>query len=291
MIRIGIAGWDYADWVGTVYPATGSARLDRLAFVSRFVDVVEINSTFYRPAAARTAESWLQRTAARGDAFSFAAKLHRSWTHVRDPDPGPQQLADLAGLRVLLDAGKLTALLAQFPQSFHYDGRAVDWLVKLRDLLAGWPLVVEVRHAGWQSEAAREKFDGLGVGWCVVDQPRVGASTARPVARVTSEPGYLRLHGRNRQDWFREGAGRNARYDYLYDDREVAEMATIAREMAGAAEELIVVQNNHFRGQALVNALQLKHLVQGAPPRAPESLVAAYPPLERHVVAERSRLF
>lgn len=291
MIRFGVAGWDYADWAGTVYPTGGASRLDRLAYICRFVDVVEINSSFYRPAAPRTAESWLRRTASRGDAFGFTAKLHRSWTHQGDIDSPDDLLDDLDGLRVLRDGGKLSALLAQFPQSFHHAPRALDRLRHIAELLADWPLVIEVRHAGWQTDEAQEDFDRLGVAWCVVDQPRVGRSTAGPTPRVTSRLGYLRLHGRNAENWFREGAGRDARYDYLYAENEVNELAQVAREMAGAAEELIVVQNNHFRGQALVNTLQLKHLVHGEPPLAPETLVSAYPALAEQTIVERSRLF
>jgi len=290
-IRIGIAGWDYADWAGTVYPPESSGRLDRLAYICRFVDVVEINSTFYRPAAPRTAESWLRRTASRQAGFTFTAKLHRSWTHQVDVDPTPELLNGLDGLRVLREGGKLSALLAQFPQSFHYVPRSMDRLRQIAETLSDWPLVVEVRHAGWQTDEARTEFDRLGVGWCVVDQPLVGRSTATPAARVTSRLGYLRLHGRNTENWFREGAGRDARYDYLYSGDELCDLAGIARRMAGASEELIVVQNNHFRGQALVNALQLKHLVQGERPIAPETLVAAYPEIATQTVAERSRLF
>jgi uncharacterized protein YecE (DUF72 family) len=291
MIRIGVAGWDYADWAGTVYPPGGSHRLDRLAYICRFVDVVEINSTFYRPASPRTAESWLRRTAFRKDDFVFTAKLHRSWTHRDDPDPTETLLDDMDGLRVLRDGGKLSALLAQFPQSFHHVPRSVERLRHLAELLSDWPLVVEVRHAGWQTEKARSDFDRLGVGWCVVDQPMIGRSTATATARVTSRLGYLRLHGRNTRDWFRDNAGRDARYDYAYAGHELADLGATARRMAGTAEELIVVQNNHFRGQALVNALQLKHLVQGRTPLAPETLVSAYPELAGPTVVERSCLF
>ena len=291
MIRIGIAGWDYADWVGTVYPSGGSGHLDRLAYICRFVDVVEINSTFYRPVSPRTAESWLRRTAFRKDEFSFTAKLHRSWTHQGDLDPTDDLLNDMDGLRVLRDGGKLSAVLAQFPQSFHHDPRSVERLRQFAELLSDWPLVVEVRHAGWQTEEARIDFDRLGLGWCVVDQPRIGRSTATPTPRVTSRLGYLRLHGRNTKNWFRENAGRDARYDYAYTGHELAELTAVARRMADTAEELIVVQNNHFRGQALVNALQLKHLVQGQTPLAPETLVATYPELAGQTVVERSRLF
>jgi uncharacterized protein YecE (DUF72 family) len=290
-MRIGVAGWDYADWVGAVYPSGAGRGLDRLAYVSRFVDVLEINSTFYRPVASRTAEAWVRRTAARGEGFRFSAKAHRSWSHDPRP-PGASDLdATLDGLRPLREAGRLCALLVQFPQSFHYDERARARLEGLAARLAGWPVVIEVRHAGWQRPEAARWFAGIPLGWCVVDQPLVGRSSALPVPRVTRDPAYLRLHGRNRDAWFREDAGRDARYDYLYSTGEVRELASTARAMAEQAAELVVVQNNHFRGQALVNALELKHLLQGERPPAPEILVRTYPSLADSVRVERSRLF
>jgi uncharacterized protein YecE (DUF72 family) len=101
--------------------------------------------------------------------------------------------------------------------------------------------------------------------------------------------GYVRLHGRNAQNWFRADAGRDARYDYLYTPEELERFVEPLRAMARSAPAgLHVVQNNHFRGQALVNALQLKHLLAGTPPPAPAELVRAYPELGPRVrVAER----
>ena len=290
-MRIGVAGWDYPDWVGPVYPRRGGRGIDRLVYLSRFVDVLEINSTFYRPVAPRTAESWVRRTAPRAAEFRFSAKAHRSWSHETDAPAAETIATTLEGLRPLHDAGRLCALLVQFPQSFHHDEAARSRLLWLAERLSGWPAVVEVRHAGWQREDAVRWFEQLPLAWCVVDQPRIGRSTARPLPQVRHGLAYLRLHGRNRADWFREEAGRDARYDYLYSIPELEELASTARSMAERATELVVVQNNHFRGQALVNALQLKHLLGGERPPAPEPLVQAYPDLAEHVRVERTTLF
>jgi uncharacterized protein YecE (DUF72 family) len=290
MIRVGVAGWDYPDWSGVVYPAERGRRLDRLTYLSEFVDVVEINSTFYRPASPRVAESWLRRTAQRDD-FRFTAKSHRSWTHEGATDPRASVEPTLAGLRPLLDAGRLGALLIQFPQSVHYEPGTRLRLDHLLDRVEGWPVAVEVRHASWAVDEVEEWFARRSVGWCLVDQPRVGRSTVAPLARVTAPLAYMRLHGRNAADWFRPDAGRDARYDYLYAPLELQELVASAREMAASAEQLFVVQNNHFRGKALVNALQMKQLLEGRPPRAPASLVAAYPGLESRVRAEPRGLF
>jgi uncharacterized protein YecE (DUF72 family) len=289
-IRIGVAGWDYPDWNGIVYPPRAGRGFDRLAHVARYVDCVEINSSFYRPVAPRVAESWVRRTES-VEGFAFTAKAHRSCTHDLSVDLDEAIGATSEGLRPLLEADRLTALLLQFPQSFHFDERARARLAALDRGFDGWNPVAEVRHASWQSDEARSWFAGTGLGWCAVDQPRVGRATAGVVTRVTGPVAYLRLHGRNAANWFREGAGRDARYDYLYARTELERLASSALEMAEQAENLVVVQNNHFRGQALANALQMKHLVEGKRPLAPGTLVAAYPELEDDTRVEDRGLF
>jgi len=290
MIRIGVAGWDYPDWRGAVYPRGEKRNFDRLEYISRYVDAVEINSSFYRPVSPRVAESWVKRTAGK-EGFRFTAKSHRSWTHDAEPDLGRQVDLTLQGLEPLRQAGVLGALLVQFPHSFHFQKRSQQRIDNLLDLAGEWPLVIEVRHSSWEDELAADWFARRGAGWCVVDQPLIGDSTARATPRVNGAIGYLRLHGRNRKEWFRPDAGRDARYDYLYSAGELDELAGAARTMDEKAEELFVIQNNHFRGQALVNALQMMRLLQNRPPAAPEELIMTYPELEGSVTVKRARLF
>jgi uncharacterized protein YecE (DUF72 family) len=290
MIRIGVAGWDYPDWRGVVYPRSEKRGFDRLEHISRYVDVVEINSSFYRPVAPRVAESWVRRTT-RATGFTFTAKSHRSWTHDPEADLRENVGRTLEGLSPLREAGKLGALLVQFPQSFHFRDSSRERIESLIGHAAGWPLVFEVRHSSWEKQEATDWFMQTGAGWCVADQPAAGGSTARATPRVCGAVGYLRLHGRNEADWFRPDAGRDARYNYLYPDDELDGLAASARSMAGSADELFVIQNNHFRGQALVNALQMMRLLQNRTPAAPEELVDAYPQLEGNVTVKRTQLF
>ena len=288
MIRIGVAGWDYPDWAGVVYPTRTTRGFDRLSWIARFVDVVEINSTFSRPASIRAATAWARR-AAGVPGFRFTAKSHRSWTHEPDADPAIAVARTLEGLDPLRDAGCLGALLVQFPQSVHQTPRSRDRISRLADAARGWPLVFEFRHASWDDDRTAAWLRGMGAGWCVVDQPRVGR-VAGATPRVTSPVGYLRLHGRNAADWFREGAGRDARYDYLYSIDELRPLASAVSGMAKRAQEIFVVQNNHFRGQALANALQMKRLIHGVAPPAPAELVEAFPDLRPSVARDPSRL-
>jgi len=290
MTSVGVAGWDYPDWSGIVYPRGALRGFDRLAWVARFLDVVEINTTFYRPANPRIAASWIRRVAEH-PGFRFTAKAHRTWTHEPWDDPAGIVAPTLAGLAPLLEAGLLGALLVQFPQSFHFTPHSVTRLGRLLDATLGWPVVVEVRHISWDNDRAAAWMRERGAGWCVVDQPRIGHATAPPRARVTAEIAYLRLHGRNEAAWFDPDAGRNARYDYLYPMDALRPLADAARGMGAHANALYVIANNHFRGQAFANALQLKHLIQRIEPQAPEELVAAYPDLRDVVSSKRERLF
>ena len=294
MIRVGVAGWDYPDWVGPVYPAGAPRSFDRLAYLARFVDVLEINSTFYRPADPRTAESWLRRTQDRED-FTFTAKAHRSWTHEKDADLDAVVPETLLGLAPLRDAGRLGALLVQFPHGFKRTADNLHKLDALQGRLDGWPVVVEVRDISWDDTETAGWFQQRGIGWCVVDQPAMQRdgrrATVPPRPRVTSDVAYLRLHGRNARDWFRKDAGRDARYDYLYRADQLGEMAEAVREMEPQARQLFVVQNNHFRGKALANALMLRHLLGEEEPPAPEGLLQAYPELEGFVSVGQRGLF
>jgi len=286
---VGVAGWDYPDWAGVVYPASAGRGFDRLSWLARFVDVVEINSTFYRPASPKTAASWAKRGAKR-PGFRFTAKAHRSWTHEPWDDAAAVVRPTFEGLAPLRSAGLLGALLVQFPQSFHWTEANRERVGRLVEASSGWPVVVETRHISWDDDAAAASIRNLGAGWCVVDQPRL-SSTAPPRPRVTSEVAYLRLHGRNAASWFAQDGGRDARYDYLYREEELAPLAEAARAMSRSAHAVYAIANNHFRGQALANALQLKHLIQGVVPEVPPELVAAYPDLAAITKKPHDRLF
>src|SRR6185295_14862805 len=149
-IRIGPAGWSYKDWEGVVYPQKPGAKFDPLEYLARFFNTIEINSSFYRPFTPTTAKSWLERVAAARD-FRFTAKLHRVFTHERGKATADDEKQVRAGLDVLRTAGKLGALLLQFPWSFKNTIEDRVYLSKLIERLQDYPLVLEIRHSSWNN--------------------------------------------------------------------------------------------------------------------------------------------
>jgi uncharacterized protein YecE (DUF72 family) len=100
--------------------------------------------------------------------------------------------------------------------------------------------------------------------------------------RATGSPGpYFRLHGRNRSEWFRPGTNRDLRYNYLYSGSELSDMARAVRETMNNEGSAAVVLNNHFRGQAVANALELKSVLSGNTVPAPRQLLDHYPRLKK----------
>jgi uncharacterized protein YecE (DUF72 family) len=275
MLRIGPAGWDYQDWQGVVYPP-GLKGTDRLTFLAGLFDAVEINVTFYRPIAPHLSERWSQAVADFPD-FRFTAKLLNVFTHERrlpDKEVGEFQ----AGLLPLMASGRLGVLLAQFPYSFHNTEENRAYLGSLKTTFGEFPLAVEVRHRSWQQRPVREFLAELGLDFCNIDQPQVSYALGK-TAWATGPHGYLRAHGRRREKWFEFGDDRQARYDYLYPPAELAELADRARELLNKAREVYVIFNNHPRGQAVANALEMAHLLTGRACQPPPTLVAAFPRL------------
>ena len=276
-IRIGPAGWSYKDWEGIVYPQKPGSKFDPLEYLARFFDTIEINSSFYRPPAASTAKTWVKRIAENPE-FLFTAKLHRVFTHERGKATAEDEKEFREGMEPLVSAEKLGALLLQFPWSFKNTEEERIYLFNLLQRFHEYPLVLEIRHASWNAPDVYERLEELGVGICNIDQPLFSKSI-RPDAVSTSAIGYVRLHGRNYKDWFRAEAPRDDRYNYLYSLDELEPWIVRIKEVAKQTFESYVITNNHFRGQAVVNALEIKSTIEGKPVPAPEPLIRAYPRL------------
>lgn len=283
-IKIGPAGWSYKDWEGIVYPQKPGARFDPLEYLTRFFDTIEINSSFYRPPTPKTTKSWASRVSGNRN-FIFTAKLHRLFTHERGKATLKDEKEFRDGMEPLVMAGKLGALLLQFPWSFKNTDEERQYLFNLIDRFKQYPLVLEVRHSSWNQEQIYETLEELGVGICNIDQPLFSRSI-KPSALTTSSIGYVRLHGRNYQNWFRDQAVRDDRYNYLYSLNQLEPWITNIQEVARHTKETYVITNNHFRGQAVVNALEIKATIEARKVESPTPLFDVYPRLAESAVPE-----
>ncbi|HEX7829183.1 MAG TPA: DUF72 domain-containing protein [Thermoanaerobaculia bacterium] len=270
-IRVGPAGWSYKDWEGTVYPKHGS-KFDHLAYLAQFFDTIEINSPFYRIPPPTHAKSWVKRVAA-NENFMFTTKVFRGFTH----ENAPLDTADVAAFRnyldPLMDANKLGAVLLQYPWSFKNTDESRDRLIALFDALADYPKALEVRHATFQQPDFLALLEEHDVSWVNVDQPLFNDSV-KPADTVTGPIGYARFHGRNYEKWFAHDESWE-RYNYLYSKRELEPWVDRIQAMA-QQKDTYVVTNNHFRGQAILNAGDLKESL-GQDATLPPQLLTAYP--------------
>lgn len=272
---IGPSGWSYDDWYGVVYPLPRPRGFRPLAYLSRFFNAVEVNTSFYRTPTPRMTAGWPQQVPER---FRFAFKLGQQFTHRRSAFPEATEVAAFrAGLAPVRDAGKLGPLLMQFPWSFRFSTAAVDWLQRLRDAFGDYERFVEVRHASWAQADALAALAELG-GYCNIDQPALHDCIG-PTAHLFGRDAYVRLHGRNARNWFAENQPAFERYNYLYSEDELREWVRRLNALAQRAENTYVFTNNHYRGQAPVNALELQALLTGTPADTPPELLRAFPQL------------
>jgi uncharacterized protein YecE (DUF72 family) len=284
---VGTAGWSYEDWDGVVYPSRKGRDFHPLSYLAGFIDIVEVNSTFYRPAPPAMVRSWLKRIEAR-PRFLLALKLFQAFTHVRQGFTGGdvddvRRAADLVRLR-----GRLAALLVQFPWSFRNSPKNTEYLRKLLSLFDGFPLAVEVRHESWNTPAFYDLLRDGRAAFCNIDQPLFDASIRPSAVSTVPDFTYVRLHGRNYANWFREGAGRDDRYDYLYAAGELDEWIARIKSLGSKSGKVYVITNNHYRGQAMANALQIRNMITGEKVDVPELLLEKYPVLRDIVRAIRA---
>jgi len=257
-IALGPAGWSYADWRGTVYPEPLPARFNQLAYLAAEFDFVEVNTSFYRIPSPVLTRGWVDKTAA-CPGFEFWLKLHQSFTHERRLEkPVLDDFRDC--LQPLAAVGKLSGLLAQFPYSFKRDAPALSYLGELAGHFRSWPLAVEFRHQSWLEDEVLAFFKVNGLVWTNIDQPQISQSLPLTALVTARDTAYLRLHGRNYQDWF-SGQGRDARYDYSYSAAELGGLGEVVARLKEQAKKVFVSGNNHYKGAAVKNLLQLKEIL------------------------------
>lgn len=284
-IYVGTAGWSYKDWEGIVYPAQLKKSQHPVEFMAHYFDVLEINTSFYGHVKPEWGKLWSRMARAVNPEFIFTAKLNRAFTHspiavvestsaatIRANEED-ERLAK-QGFEALAAEGTLGAVLAQFPISFKNTNENRDHLESVIEKFKQFPLVIEVRHNSWTNEGTLRYFADKGVAFCNIDQPKLGKAI-HPTDHVTAPLGYVRLHGRNYEQWF-DSDSRNDRYNYLYTDPELRSWKTRIDAIAEKARKTFVIANNHFEGKAAVNALQLKSMLTGRQVKVPDTLLKRY---------------
>jgi uncharacterized protein YecE (DUF72 family) len=304
LILCGTAGFQYPDWKGIVYPADVKKKYGHeLTFMARYFDCCEINTSFYGPLKPQSAKSWCDYVVEVNPQFQFTAKLTQVFTHAPDAKSTSSSVETIkytqkdideakAGFAPLVENGRLGAVIIQFPISFKFkagkrkkDAEPLygnwDHLLDVLNLFKEYPLAVEFRDASWNDEWVIKELAGRQVAFCNVDQPRLGNSLDG-TQYVTAPFAYIRLHGRNYQKWF-NAKNRDERYDFLYEGERLDRVKKRVEEMSKQAGKTFVVANNHPKGQAAVNALELKSMLSGKKVAAPEMLVEKYPQLSSMV--------
>jgi uncharacterized protein YecE (DUF72 family) len=298
-IRIGTSGWSYpagkGTWNGIFYPVPsgrrprGAPKFDDLAFYAEHFDTVEINSTFYGVPAVKTTRAWAERTP---PGFEFSLKLFQKFTHPEmfqkatgaDPwDLGRKDVDEFRkAMEPLAEAGKLGALLAQFPASFKNEPDSRGYLEWLLEQFRDYQLAVELRHRGWSDEPVEtlQMLDAFGAAWAQIDEPKFRFSIRQNLLPNVRTFYYLRLHGRNAAQWWSHEKSED-RYNYLYSADELKPFADAAEAASRSVKKAYLYTNNHFSAKSVANAAILKHeLRQDLPGEYPEEFVERYPDLK-----------
>jgi len=299
VIRIGTSGWNYPSgkgtWNGVFYPTAparrprGTPRFDELAFYAEHFNTVEVNSSFYGVPSPQTAKGWVARTP---EDFEFSLKLYQKFTHpemfvkATGKDPADLDLTDVdefrAAIHPLAEAGKLGALLAQFPASFKNEPASRGYLEWLLEAFKDYPVAVELRHRSFSDDPAEtlQLLGAHGAALVQIDEPKFRFSIRQDRLANVKTFYYMRLHGRNAEQWWSHEKSED-RYNYLYSASELEPIVEAAEEASRDVRKTYLYANNHFSAKSVANAATIKHkLGQRLDGEYPEAFVERYPDLK-----------
>lgn len=295
-VRVGTSGWNYPSgkgtWNGIFYPAAASKRkggFDDLAFYADHFDTVEVNSSFYGVPAVQTTKAWVARTP---EDFEFSLKLYQKFTHpemfleATGTDPASLDRKDVDEFRAAIDplaqAGKLGALLAQFPASFKNEPASQGYLEWLLEAFTDYPVAVELRHRSFSDDPADtlQLLGAHGAALVQIDEPTFRFSIRQDRLANVKTFYYMRLHGRNAGQWWNHEKSED-RYNYLYSASELEPIVTAAEEASRDVKKTYLYANNHFSAKSVANAATIKaRLGQKLDGAYPEAFVERYPELQ-----------
>ena len=269
-----------------------------------------MNSTFYGQPRAEVTRAWAERTP---PGFEFSVKLFQKFTHPRMfrervarglPEDARQDsaaieslsrsnVADLdefrRGIEPLAARGRLGALLAQFPPSFKDDPASRDRLERLLRAFGDYPMAVELRHKSWSDRIGETLglLNPFGAAWVQIDEPKFKFSIRQNYLPNVHGFYYMRLHGRNVQQWWRHDTSED-RYNYLYTADELREFTETVDAARRLVKKLYLYTNNHFSAKSVANAVMIKkQLGEPIEGEYPPEFTARYPDLAG-IIASRT---
>jgi uncharacterized protein YecE (DUF72 family) len=288
-VRVGTASWTDRTLIASGwYPPEADTPERRLRYYARQFGLVEVDATYYALAAEQTAAAWAARTPAgftfNVKAFSLftqhptrvaalpadlrpaAEKTGKDRVYLKDVDPAVADQAwqrFLAALEPLRQAGKLGAILLQFPPWFPISGSHKEYIVSCAQRVAPDRVCVEFRNRTWMTDDNQQETLGFlaanGLPYVCVDMPQGHRDSIPPVLAATApDLAVVRLHGHS-DKW--ESKDIHERFGYRYTEAELAEWAPKVRALARDAEQTHVLFNNCYRDYAQANAQQLAALL------------------------------
>ncbi|MEU8300304.1 DUF72 domain-containing protein [Micromonospora sp. NPDC048909] len=299
VIRVGTSSWaDQSLLRSGWYPRSVNTPAGRLHYYAERFGLVEVDTSYYAVPAPETTQGWVDATPA---VFTFDVKAFSLFTGQptpvaalpRDlrPAGGPSRIRrrDLpapayeelwARFRAALDpiaaAGKLGAVLLQFPPWLVRGAAAERRIAELAERCRPWRVGVELRHGSWfDGRSALDTLEFLRtheLSLVCVDMPQGHPSSVPPILVATAQPAVVRFHGHS-DAW--ESGDKQERFRYAYGDRELRSWSELLTELASHADELHVLFNNCCAGQAQRDAEQLAALLAGAGHARPTAAGAA----------------
>ncbi|MBI9107687.1 MAG: DUF72 domain-containing protein [Spirochaetales bacterium] len=254
-ILIGTSGYYYQDWVGPFYPET-IKKEGFFEYYSRTFPFCELNFSYYQMPRRSRLIGLIKQSPKN---FMFSIKAHQSLTHERGPKSPEHASEFLHAVSPLVDEKRLAAVLLQFPYSFHYSTANRKYLSELIENLKGLPLAVEFRNREWMLDRVYSGLESRNACFVQTDMPNLD-NLPLPTSTVTSDIGYIRFHGRNRTNWW--NGDNTSRFDYLYNEHELQSWLCRTEEIASKVKKLFIAFNNHHKGQAVQNAVQIYNLLK-----------------------------
>jgi uncharacterized protein YecE (DUF72 family) len=281
-LKVGIGGWEHEVLDMCFYPRPGLTQTEKLRFYAEYFSTVEVRPTFWDETLGRVdARSWAEAVTGT-PGFEFHVKLHASFTHRGEVRPHLVR-STRALLAELTHQGRLGSLLVQFPYAFTNTSGHRMHLLRIAEAFRGFPLEVEVRHDSWNTDGLTSFLQDAGVHLVHADMPRIRQYMPF-LTGLTGNRAYVRLHGRNDKGWMFNGW--DARYDYLYNGRELREIRRRVEALPDRCTNATLIWNNSTSGKSVANAFEFASLLQGGKQiHIPAATVAAFPQLHHLALA------